>query len=37
MRGINRFKNLTNDNEFVEILKDVAKSVVVKYNLEVSD
>jgi hypothetical protein len=37
MRGINRFKNLTNDIEFVEILKDVAKSVVVKYNLEVSD
>ena len=34
MRGINRFKNLTGDDEFLEILKEVSKSVIVKYNLE---
>ena len=33
MRGINRFKNLTKDKEFINILKYTAKSVINKYEL----
>ena len=33
MRGINKFKNNTHDDEFVDILKQIAVSVTKKYNL----
>jgi|TARA_B110000967_G_C18466821_1_gene355424 hypothetical protein len=37
MRGINKFRNNTPDNEFIEILKKVSQSVVGKYNLRKGD
>ena len=33
MRGINRFKNITKDEDFIQILKNTAISVVDKYNI----
>jgi len=37
LRGINKFKNITPEEEFVDVLKNVAVEVCRKYNLVVND